>query len=308
MVRKFCILAVAVTLSACSPLVYAQDSPAAEATSPVERLAPESDPAVRAAVELPRTEPRHYLWAIVSLTDLGQSELAVPILKDLQQQNLNGDQRADLVEEFGSHRMLKLARDEALSPDGGTLANACMAAAAARAGLPPTNETFEPPTPPRDRSVLGRAVVLMPRAEHATTLAGRLIGLGIEADPAVRGGSAMRLAQQSADLEFLLVDFDIHAPGIRDMLYALRTDPATARIPIGLLATSERLEAAKRLAAEHHRVIAFPRPQSDQWTAHIIEELSNLSAGDGMSPEARAEIGRQARARAESDRPRGATP
>jgi CheY-like chemotaxis protein len=381
-------------------------SPRATAQPPADDLALETDPAVRAAVELPRTEPSHYLWAIFSLTDLGRPELAGPILKELGQLNLSNDQRADLVDEFGSRRMLELARNDALAPDGGALAEACMAAAAARAGLPPAGESaarlvatpmeseletrrlqtliqtadaralsaalgdamerddvtaaaalaealgrsedasvlqanspqpaavvdalvypdrsvrfaalqaimaLEPksafPGSSRVRQTLDylatasgerRAVVLMPLADHATTLAGRLVGMGITADPAVRGGPAMRLARQSADLELLLLDFNIHSPGIRDMLYALRTDPATGRTPIGLLATSDRLEAAKRLAAEHRGVIVFPRPQSDEWVAQIIERLSRLSDCDQLSPEERAEIGRQARAWAEA--------
>jgi hypothetical protein len=54
------------------------------------------------------------------------------------------------------------------------------------------------------------------------------------------------------------------------------------------------------LAAEHRGVIVFPRPQSDEWVAQIIERLSRLSDCDRLSPEERAEIGRQARAWAEA--------
>jgi hypothetical protein len=384
----------AATLLVCCAVAWSQE--------PTERLAPETNPAVRAAVELPRTEPSHYLRAILALADLRRPELAVPILKELQQLNLSEDQRAELVSEFGSHRMLQLARNDALAPDGGEFAESCMAAAAARYGLASTDESADrtavessdgetesrrletllatadaaalsgaladalkrnaageaaalaealgrcedasvlyasspQPAPLADALVspdrrvrfaaLGaimaldpaspfpgssrvpqtlrylataagqrRAVVAMSVADHATTIAGRLTGLGIAADAATRGGPAVRLAQQSADLEMLLVDVDIQSPGIRDVLYALRTDPATEQIPIGLLATGGRLEAAKRLAAEHERVIAFPRPQSDEWLAHILNELSGLSARDRLSPDERAAMAEQARA------------
>jgi CheY-like chemotaxis protein len=300
--------------------------------------------------------------------------------------------------------MLQLARDEALAPAGGEFAEACMAAAAARAGLSltPVDERLAEVTPDEtlspelqklletgdslalsdalanaldenraatalalvealgridDASVLytadaqpsplaaalvfpdrrvrfaaveairsldprspfpgssqlpktlrylatahgeRRAVVLMPVAEHATTLAGRLAGMGFVAEPATRGGPAMRMAQRSADLEMIFVDYSIHSPAIRDMLYALRTNPATGRIPIALLATSDRLLDAKLLSTEHTRVIVFPRPQSDEWLAHIVDELNELSAGDGVSPDERATIGRQARGWIES--------
>ena len=87
-----------------------------------------------------------------------------------------------------------------------------------------------------------RAVVAMPVADHATTLAGRLANMGVDAEPAGRGGAAVALAQQSADLEMMLVDMDIDGPGVRDVIYALRTNPATGQVPIGLLATSDRLD------------------------------------------------------------------
>ena len=48
------------------------------------KLELETNPAVRAAVELPRTEPKHYVSAILALVDLGRPELATPILKELQ--------------------------------------------------------------------------------------------------------------------------------------------------------------------------------------------------------------------------------
>ena len=376
------------------------------AQEPPFDLALETNPAVRAAVELPRTEPSHYLSAIVALANLGRSELAVPILKELQALNLNEAQQAELVAKFGSHRMLQLTRNEVLAPAGGEFAESCMAAAAARFDVRPADQTdpraaieaaideaksrrlqkllatadattlsaalrdalesddvraavalaealgrsedastlyansprpaaladalvypslrvrsaaleaivsLDPQSPfpgssrvPQTLEYLAtatgerRAIVLMPRADHATTIAGRLVGMGIAAEPAFHGLPAMRMAQQSANLEMVLVDFDIHAPGIRDMLYALRTDPATGRIPIGLLVTSKRLADAKQLAAEHDRVIAFPRPQSDEWLAHVVAELNKLAAGDQPSPDERAEIGRQARAWAEA--------
>ncbi len=133
-----------------------------------------------------------------------------------------------------------------------------------------------------------RAVVAMPVADHATTLAGRLATIGIEAEPARRGGAAVRLAQQSADLELVLVDMDIDGPGIRDVLYALRTDPATGHVPVGLVATGDRLDAARRLASQHQRVVAFPRPQSDAAVAELVGRLGKVSARHALSPQQRA--------------------
>jgi hypothetical protein len=560
--------------------VHAQQPPAppAEASSPAaesERLAPETNPAVLAALELPRTEPKHYLSAILSLVKLKHPELAAPILTELVDQNLSDDQRADLVREFGSHRFLELARTPELAPAGQEFADACLTAAskrdrdpkrltqligdlqspdaavrnAARADLAVTGEdgvvatleafarqgdpqkrqkiavavaamnptavdpllgmlgtsdatlrrdvirilkamqvtlakpfivgetstadeerlldeailqnkrgmrsfvtdandqaaiwhwddatkkliaarypiddaqivwaarlaveyarvrpsqrlahcqalvlgleadaisgratpgvqlllaqadgdmlnmvlhaamkhdfvqsavaaanalgkqgdvavlfattpnpaplaraleypsrrvrfaalsaimTLDPqasfPGASRVPETLGyfatgaaerRAVVAMPVADHATTLAGRLTSLGLEAEPATRGANAVALAQQSSDLEFALVDMDINGSGVRDVIYALRTNPATGQVPIGLLATSDRLDAAHNLADQHERVVAFPRPQTDEAVANLLDRLKAVAGRDQVTPEERAAIAGQ---------------
>ena len=138
-----------------------------------------------------------------------------------------------------------------------------------------------------------RAVVAMPVADHATTLAGRLATSGVDAEPATRGASAVALAQQSADLEMVLVDMDIDGPGVRDVIYGLRSNAATGQVPIGLLATSDRLDAARNLAGDHQRVVAFPRPQTDAALAELVERLKAVSDRDPISPADRAAMAGQ---------------
>ena len=568
----------------CVPASAQQPAPPpAEADSPAEQLAPETNPAVLAALELPRTEPKHYLSAVLALVDLNRPQLAAPILKELVELKLSDEQQAALVSEFGSHRLLKLARTAELAPTAQQFAEACMTAAAAIAhdpqriaklvaelnapsasvrnaarfdlasagepgvvaalealaretdlqrrnmiaaaiihmdpaavgpllGMLSTNDAAlradvaklleamhvtqampllatatsandaermlvdaigryqrgtspflrdendrvllwywndstnklhsidysadesciiwsarlamalaqlcperrdyqrhaivlgleadllewnrtpqtrsEPPElhaltdradgamlsavladamkqdyahaaaaaaellgEREDASVLNantpqpapladalvypnrrvrfaalaaimaldpkspfpgasrvpdtlgyfatganerRAVVAMPVADQVTTLAGRLANIGVEAEPTSRGGSAVALAEQSADLEMVLVDVDIDGPGVRDVLYALRTDPATGQVPIGLLATSDRLDAAHRIASEHKRVVAFPRPQSDAALEELVTRLNEVSGRESVSPQDRAVMAGQA--------------
>lgn len=549
---------------------------AAHAQDAIERLAPETNPAVLAALELPRTEPKHYLSAVLSLVKLKHVELAAPIFKELVEQNLTDDQRADLVAQFGSYCLLELARIPELAPSGQEFADACLAAAAKRdrdpqrltklindlqspdaavrnaarvdlsmtgeEGVVATLEAFARQSDPQKREkiaagiaamnptavdpllamlstsdavlrrdvirilkemkvtlakpfivgetstddeerlldeailqnkrglrsfatdengqaaiwywddatqklisarypieeaqivwsarlaaeyarvrpdlrlaqcqalVLGleaeaisggrrspaiaqllieadgdmlnmvlhaamkhdfvdsavaaanalgkqgdaavlfdaapnpaplaralefphrrvrfaalaaimaldpqssfpgasdvpetlgyfatgaaerRAVVAMPVADHATTLAGRLANLGLEAAPATRGANAVALTQRSADLEFVLVDMDIHGAGVRDVIYALRTNPATGQVPIGLLATGDRLEAAHQLADQHQRVVAFPRPQTDEAVSQLLDRLKAVAGRDEVTPEERAAMASQ---------------
>ena len=129
-------------LHAQQPLDAAAQAPA-EADATAAPGAPEdagpaieTNPAVLAALELPREEPRDYFQAIDWLIALGRPELAKPILEELAQLQLTDQQRAALVEEFGSRSMLQLARSDELAPAGAQFAEACMAAAAAIANDP----------------------------------------------------------------------------------------------------------------------------------------------------------------------------
>jgi CheY-like chemotaxis protein len=118
----------------CCGQIFAQEpavpapAPAASPAVPASSL-PESNPAVRAALELSREEPADYFQAVSWLIELGRPELAKPILAELTALPLTDAQRAALVEKFGSQAMLQLARAPQLAPAGGQFAAACMAAA-----------------------------------------------------------------------------------------------------------------------------------------------------------------------------------
>lgn len=105
---------------------------------PTETVQPalETNPAVRAVLEMPRKEPRDFFQAITLLIELGRPQLAKPILADLLKLPLTDAQRVALVNEFGSQGMLHLARTTELAPEGATFADACMTAAAAAANNP----------------------------------------------------------------------------------------------------------------------------------------------------------------------------
>jgi hypothetical protein len=97
------------------------------------------------------------------------------------------------------------------------------------------------------------------------------------------------------DLELILVDMNILLPEIREVVYQLRITPATGDIPIALLAADGRLDAAKRLASEHTRVIAVPRPHTTEALTRIVEDLKKLSARDEVPSAERVAQAEQAR-------------
>lgn len=140
-----------------------------------------------------------------------------------------------------------------------------------------------------------RAVVAMPTNAAAGDLAGQLAADKLSAEPTNRGRDAVDIARTTPDLEAIFIDMNIIVPGIRQALYELRISPTTGDVPIALLAADGRLEAAQRLAAEHTRVIAVPRPHTADVVARTVEDLAKLSARDAVPPAERAAQAEQAK-------------
>jgi CheY-like chemotaxis protein len=133
-----------------------------------------------------------------------------------------------------------------------------------------------------------RAIVAMPTNVMATDVAGMLAAHEFEADAINSGREAIDRARELADLEMIFVDMDIAGPDIRQVLYELRTAPETGEAPIALLAADGRLPAAKRLASEHERVIAIPRPHTTEVLARSVTALEKRAAQDTVAAGQRA--------------------
>jgi CheY-like chemotaxis protein len=132
LLRTFAIIAA--TIAYC-PLAFAQPAAPPAAPGPAAPTAAEplveSDPTVRAALEIPRQTPADHFQAVIWLIELGRPELARPILDELAKLQLTDEQRAALVTQFGSRDMLLLAQSKELAPAGAQFASACMNSAAA---------------------------------------------------------------------------------------------------------------------------------------------------------------------------------
>lgn len=140
-----------------------------------------------------------------------------------------------------------------------------------------------------------QAVVAMLTNATAGDIAGQLAGHQLAAQAVNRGHDAVETAASLPDLELILVDMNILLPEIREVVYQLRTTPATGDIPIAVLAADGRLEAAKRLASEHTRVIAVPRPHTPEALTNIVDSLSKLSARDQVPTDERVAEADQAK-------------
>jgi len=139
------------------------------------------------------------------------------------------------------------------------------------------------------------AVVAMPTIAAASTLAGQLAAHHLEAEATNNARAAVDVARAMPDLELVLIDRNILLPDIRQAVYELRISPTTGDVPIAILAADGRLDEAKRIAADHTRVIAIPRPHSDQAVANAVEALAKLAPRDFVPADERAAQAEQAK-------------
>jgi CheY-like chemotaxis protein/HEAT repeat protein len=141
-----------------------------------------------------------------------------------------------------------------------------------------------------------RALVAMPTRAAATDLAGQLVPQKFTAEATNSGRELIALARDTTDVEAIFVDMDIIAPHIREVLYELRMNPATGEVPIAIMAAEGRLDAAKKLAEEHQRVIAVPRLHSDEVLTKVVQQMAALNDRDAVPANERVAQATQAKA------------
>jgi CheY-like chemotaxis protein len=145
-------------------------------------------------------------------------------------------------------------------------------------------------------SAESRALVAMPTSSAATNLAGQLASQKFTAEATNSGRELLAMARDTTDVDAIFVDMDIILPHIREVLYELRMNPATGEVPIAIMAAEGRLDAAKRLTEEHQRVIAVPRPHSDEVLANVVKQLATLADRDAVPANERVAQATQAKA------------
>lgn len=122
-----------------------------------------------------------------------------------------------------------------------------------------------------------RALVAGPNLEQARTLAGMLTSAGFQADTAGNGSDLLLLAVQSPDYELAMIDPGITRPEIAALLQALRRDPRTARLRVGLVARDGFLGRAERLAADDPMTKAFARPHDEPSVQWQVDQLGTIA-------------------------------
>ncbi|HEX7375959.1 MAG TPA: hypothetical protein VF278_02550, partial [Pirellulales bacterium] len=105
-----------------------------------------------------------------------------------------------------------------------------------------------------------RAIVADARSAEVEQQAGLLAALGYETDAATNQRDVVVQAIGSPDYVLALLDFTLAAPTSGELLQRLRRDNRTARLPIGIIASSDDLDAARRLARRTPLTTVIFRP------------------------------------------------
>jgi CheY-like chemotaxis protein len=128
-----------------------------------------------------------------------------------------------------------------------------------------------------------RAMVADARSAEVERQAGLLASLGYETDAATNDREVVAQMIASPDYLFALIDFSLAAPTSGALLQRLRRDNRTARLPIGIIASTDDLDAARRLARRTPLANIIYRPVDEAGLQFQVERLL-AQAGQRLVP------------------------
>jgi hypothetical protein len=214
------LLAAAWLIAAAPVLAQFDEEPApgeAPAAAPADQQAPiqdainaaaltdfgRHDPIIAAVLELPRDTPTAKLRAVLTLVDLGHTDVAALLLPELLAAPLDDAQRAELVRQFGSASFMRLIRLDAPAAKGATgsplagareFAQKCIDAAAAAATDPARiAEILAQLNAPTEEARYAARVDL--RATGEAGIAAAMTALATAKTPEARGNLLAALAE-----------------------------------------------------------------------------------------------------------------
>jgi CheY-like chemotaxis protein len=152
-----------------------------------------------------------------------------------------------------------------------------------------------------------KALAADARPQEVEFQAGLLATLGYDAEAATSDRAALAEAIASPDFEVALIDFSLAAPVSGQLLEQFRRDNRTARLPIGIVASSDDLESAERLARRTPLTAVVVRTRDPGGLRFQIDLLLEKLGRSAVSSEERRSQAAQAVAwlREMSKAPRG---
>ncbi|MEX2559644.1 MAG: hypothetical protein WD403_07000 [Pirellulales bacterium] len=121
---------------------------------------------------------------------------------------------------------------------------------------------------------------------------GLLAELGYEVEATTSARQVLAIAASSPDFEVALIDMTLASPTSAQLIQQLRSDNRTARLPVGILASSDQLERARELVRDLPLADVVVRPQDARAMEYqltgLLEAASAVPAAERQSQAARA--------------------
>lgn len=116
-----------------------------------------------------------------------------------------------------------------------------------------------------------------PIGEEAQTLVGYVNALGYEGQGTYTGRMLAERAFANPDFSFILISDAIDGPPVEELVQWLRRDYRTARLPIGVMARSERLLRLEQAFADDRFTTVFPRIHSIEVCNSELTKLKTIA-------------------------------
>ena len=132
------------------------------------------------------------------------------------------------------------------------------------------------------------------RSEEGSRLAALFTELGYHSEAAVDGRALVSRLANSPDCELLLIWIGQPRPTALDLLAAVRRDPRTALLPVGIVASVDSWERAEALARNDRRTMPIMRPHDVAGLQVQVDRLLDMSDRDLVPAEQRLSQASQA--------------
>lgn len=127
-----------------------------------------------------------------------------------------------------------------------------------------------------------RVLVAHPKISEGQSLVGALSQRGLDADAATTGRGIYRLALEDPDVEFLLISDAVDHPPLGELLGQLRSNPALAEIPIGILSQNRLHQRNLELAAVDKNTIALRHPYRVSFRVEQLLPVDNAEINNAI--------------------------
>lgn len=135
-----------------------------------------------------------------------------------------------------------------------------------------------------------RVLIAHPRGEPGQTLVGYVNRMNYEGEVAATGRAVQQKIVENADYEFLLVSDTLDAPSMKELLQWLRRDYRTARLPVGVMAQGENVDALRQALIDDRLTYVFPAISDLETAAELVRRLERIAGRNLIGRDERLDL------------------